>query len=92
MASSPRCPTVPATSGEPGKRGRAPGRPRQGARQQWRGLVDISHVTADPGRAGLAPTGAILVRPDGHIGFLAPASSAGLGALDSHLDSYLIPS
>jgi hypothetical protein len=32
-----------------------------------------------------------LVRPDGHIGFRTQANSAGLGALDSHLDSYLIP-
>lgn len=32
-----------------------------------------------------------LVRPDGHIGFRSPAHSAGLGALDAHLDSYLIP-
>ena len=31
------------------------------------------------------------MRPDGHIGFRAPADSAGLAALDSHLDSYLIP-
>ncbi len=65
-------------------------------RRRWHGLVDMSHVTADPGRAdpgraGPAPTGAILVRPDGHVGFRAPASSAGLAALDAHLDSYLIP-
>jgi 6-methylpretetramide 4-monooxygenase / 4-hydroxy-6-methylpretetramide 12a-monooxygenase len=60
-------------------------------RRRWRGLVDISHVTADPRRAGLGTAGAVLVRPDGHIGFRAPADSAGLGALDSHLDSYLIP-
>jgi hypothetical protein len=58
---------------------------------RWRGLVEISHATGDPRRAGLANGGAVLVRPDGHIGFRAPASSAGLGALDSHLDSYLIP-
>jgi hypothetical protein len=31
------------------------------------------------------------VRPDGHIGFRAQADSAGLAALDAHLDSYLIP-
>lgn len=60
-------------------------------RRRWQGLVEISHATADPARAGLATRGAILVRPDGHIGFRAPASSAGLDALDSHLDSYLIP-
>ena len=60
-------------------------------RRRWRGLMDISHVTADPRRAGLVTGGAVLVRPDGHIGFRAPADSAGLGALDSHLGSYLIP-
>ena len=53
--------------------------------------MEISDATGDPGRAGLAAEGAVLVRPDGHIGFLTPADSAGLGALDSHLDSYLIP-
>ena len=60
-------------------------------RRRWRGLVEISDAAGDPGRAGLAAGGAVLVRPDGHIGFRAPADSAGLGALDSHLDSYLIP-
>jgi hypothetical protein len=60
-------------------------------RRRWRGLVEISHATGDPRRAGLATEGAVLVRPDGHIGFRTPANSAGLGALDSHLDSYLIP-
>jgi 6-methylpretetramide 4-monooxygenase / 4-hydroxy-6-methylpretetramide 12a-monooxygenase len=60
-------------------------------RRRWRGLVEIGHATGDPRRAGLASGGAVLVRPDGHIGFRAPANSAGLGALDSHLDSYLIP-
>ena len=60
-------------------------------RRRWRGLVEISDAAGDPRRAGLAADGAVLVRPDGHIGFRAPADSAGLGALDSHLDSYLIP-
>ncbi len=60
-------------------------------RHRWRGLVEISHATGDPRRAGLATGNAVLVRPDGHIGFRAPANSVGLGALDSHLDSYLIP-
>jgi len=60
-------------------------------RHRWRGLVEVSHAAGDPRRAGLAPGDAVLVRPDGHIGFRAPANSAGLGALDAHLDSYLIP-
>jgi 2-polyprenyl-6-methoxyphenol hydroxylase-like FAD-dependent oxidoreductase len=68
-------------------------------RRRWRGLVEISHAAGDPRRAGLAAGlaaggaagGAVLVRPDGHIGFRTTADSAGLGALDAHLDSYLIP-
>jgi 6-methylpretetramide 4-monooxygenase / 4-hydroxy-6-methylpretetramide 12a-monooxygenase len=59
-------------------------------RGHWQGLVEISRATGDPRRAGLAAAGAVLVRPDGHIGFRAPANAAGLDALNSHLDSYLI--
>lgn len=58
--------------------------------RRWRALVEISHATGDPRRAGLATTGAVLVRPDGHIGFRTTVDSAGLAALDTHLDSYLI--
>jgi 6-methylpretetramide 4-monooxygenase / 4-hydroxy-6-methylpretetramide 12a-monooxygenase len=58
--------------------------------RRWRGLVEVSHGSGDPRRAGLATTGAVLVRPDGHIGFRTTADSAGLAALDLHLDSYLI--
>ncbi len=55
-------------------------------------LIDIVQAAGDPRRAGLAADGAILVRPDGYIGFrAAPADHAGLSALDSHLDSYLVP-
>ena len=60
-------------------------------RRRWRGLVEITDAAGDPRRAGLAAAGAALVRPDGHIGFRTPADSAGLAALDAHLDSYLIP-
>jgi 6-methylpretetramide 4-monooxygenase / 4-hydroxy-6-methylpretetramide 12a-monooxygenase len=60
-------------------------------RRRWRGLVEVTDAAGDPRRAGLAADGAVLVRPDGHIGFRTPADAAGLGALDSHLDSYLIP-
>ena len=60
-------------------------------RRRWQGLVETSHATGDPRRAGLATGGAVLVRPDGHIGFRTPASSAGLRELDSHLNSYLVP-
>jgi 6-methylpretetramide 4-monooxygenase / 4-hydroxy-6-methylpretetramide 12a-monooxygenase len=60
--------------------------------RRWRGLVDVVLATGDPRRAGLTDTGAVLVRPDGHIGFrAAPADAAGLAALDTHLDSYLLP-
>ena len=64
----------------------------QWLRRRWRGLVDVSHATADAGRAGLSGPGLVLVRPDGHIGFRAPAGPAGLDALDAHLNSYLVPS
>jgi 2-polyprenyl-6-methoxyphenol hydroxylase-like FAD-dependent oxidoreductase len=60
-------------------------------RRRWQGLVEVSQAAGDAGRAGLAGPGLILVRPDGHIGFRAPAGPAGLDALDAHLDSYLIP-
>ena len=60
-------------------------------RRRWRGLVEITDGAGDPGRAGLAAAGAVLIRPDGHIGFLTTVDSAGLAALDAHLDSYLIP-
>jgi 6-methylpretetramide 4-monooxygenase / 4-hydroxy-6-methylpretetramide 12a-monooxygenase len=60
--------------------------------RRWHGLVDVIHARGDPRRAGLASTGAVLVRPDGHVGFrAAPADTAGLAALDAHLDSYLVP-
>jgi 6-methylpretetramide 4-monooxygenase / 4-hydroxy-6-methylpretetramide 12a-monooxygenase len=60
--------------------------------RRWGGLVDVVHVTGDPRRAGLSTPGAVLVRPDGHIGFrAAPADAAGLTALEAHLDSYLVP-
>ena len=60
-------------------------------RRRWRGLVDVSQATIDAGRAGLSGPGMVLVRPDGQIGFLAPAGPDGLDALDSHLGSYLVP-
>jgi 2-polyprenyl-6-methoxyphenol hydroxylase-like FAD-dependent oxidoreductase len=60
-------------------------------RRRWRGLVEVSGASGDAGRAGLDGPGLVLVRPDGHIGFRAPAGPDGLDALDAHLDSYLIP-
>jgi hypothetical protein len=59
---------------------------------RWDGLVDVHRADGDPRRAGLAGDGAVLVRPDGHIGFrVTPADDAGLEALDRHLTSYLVP-
>ena len=61
-------------------------------RRRWGGILDVVHSTGDPQRAGLSTSGALLVRPDGHIGFrAAPADAAGLSALDAHLNSYLVP-
>lgn len=61
-------------------------------RRRWDGIVDVASADGDPKRAGLAGDGAILVRPDGYIGFRAvPADHAGLGAVDAHLASYLVP-
>ena len=55
--------------------------------RRWRGLVDIEGAGGPP-----ASSGALLVRPDGHVGFRAtPADAAGLAALDAFLDSYLVP-
>jgi 2-polyprenyl-6-methoxyphenol hydroxylase-like FAD-dependent oxidoreductase len=60
-------------------------------RRRWAGLADVAAATAAPGPAGLAAAGAILVRPDGQIGFRAnSAGPAALAALDAHLGSYLV--
>ncbi len=61
-------------------------------RRRWQGVVDVVLAGEEPGRAGPAAGGAILVRPDGYIGFRAvPADHAGLSALDAHLSSWLVP-
>jgi len=54
--------------------------------RRWRGLIEVER------RADGQASGALLVRPDGHVGFrAAPADAAGLAALDAFLDSYLVP-
>jgi len=68
-------------------------------RRRWAGVLTLTEGTGDPARAGLARKGAgqvgggaVLIRPDGYVGFRAvPADHAGLSALDAHLDSYLVP-
>jgi 2-polyprenyl-6-methoxyphenol hydroxylase-like FAD-dependent oxidoreductase len=64
-------------------------------RGRWDGLVSVQDGTGadlDAARAGVRDGGAVLVRPDGFIGFRAvPADTAGINALDVHLASYLVP-
>jgi 2-polyprenyl-6-methoxyphenol hydroxylase-like FAD-dependent oxidoreductase len=63
--------------------------------QRWRGRVDWCDGPAlglEPGRAGVPQGGAVLIRPDGFIGFRAlPAAEAALAALDAHLSAWLRP-
>jgi 2-polyprenyl-6-methoxyphenol hydroxylase-like FAD-dependent oxidoreductase len=70
--------------------GRADAAGRAPFADRWHGLVDVVAESDLPSAAG-APA-AVLVRPDGYVGFRAcPADPAGLRALDAHLRSYLIP-
>jgi FAD binding domain len=64
-------------------------------RARWDGLVAIIDA-AGTDLAGIATAmpegGAILVRPDGFIGFTAvPADARTMAAIDAHLASYLMP-
>jgi 2-polyprenyl-6-methoxyphenol hydroxylase-like FAD-dependent oxidoreductase len=73
--------------------GKAPGLDRMHAR--WDGLATIVDGSAegfDAAWAGAPGGGAVLVRPDGFIGFrAAPADATTMAALDAHMASYLIP-
>ena len=64
-------------------------------RERWDGLVSIvdsSNVPFDADTTGVFSGGAILVRPDGFIGFrVAGADEKAMDALDAHLATYLIP-
>ena len=64
-------------------------------RTRWDGLVSIIDASSgefDATEAGVPDGGAILVRPDGFIGFrAAPADETTMAALDAHLASYLVP-
>jgi FAD binding domain len=53
-------------------------------------IVDASIAPFDAAAAGVPNNGAILVRPDGFVGFRAdPADEMTMDALDAHLASYL---
>ncbi len=55
-------------------------------------IVDDAAVQCNAMQAGTPEGGAVLVRPDGFIGFrAAPATAATMSALDAHLSSYLVP-
>jgi hypothetical protein len=73
--------------------GRAPRLDYLGAR--WGKLVsivDASSTNIDAAEAGAPNGGAVLVRPDGFIGFrAAPADETTMDALDAHLATYLVP-
>ena len=65
-------------------------------RARWDGLVSIIDAASahlDAAEAGVPNGGAILVRPDGFIGFrAAPADEPAMDALDAQLTTYLGPS
>ena len=55
-------------------------------------IVDAASAHFDATEAGVPNGGAILVRPDGFIGFrAAPADETTMDALDAHLTTYLVP-
>jgi 2-polyprenyl-6-methoxyphenol hydroxylase-like FAD-dependent oxidoreductase len=55
-------------------------------------IVDAADAQFDATEAGVPDGGAVLVRPDGFIGFrAAPADAASMQALDEHLSAYLVP-
>ncbi len=55
-------------------------------RDRWTGLVDVTRV------GKYAPSSALLIRPDGYVGYRAtPADAAGLQAIDAHLSGYMVP-
>jgi 2-polyprenyl-6-methoxyphenol hydroxylase-like FAD-dependent oxidoreductase len=62
-------------------------------RHRWQHLVSIAPgADFDLVSSGVYPDGALLVRPDGFIGYrLAQTDEGGITALDAHLASYLVP-
>jgi 2-polyprenyl-6-methoxyphenol hydroxylase-like FAD-dependent oxidoreductase len=59
---------------------------------RWRKHLEIScNPNVDPARAGIPTGGAVLIRPDGHVGFRSLSiNAAAFSALDRHLSSYLL--
>lgn len=59
---------------------------------RWSKCVKISRdPPVNPARAGVPKGGAVLIRPDGHIGWRSPfVDTATVAALDRHLSSYLV--
>jgi 2-polyprenyl-6-methoxyphenol hydroxylase-like FAD-dependent oxidoreductase len=56
-------------------------------------IIDAGSAQFDATEAGVPNGGAVLVRPDGFIGFrAAPADETAMDALDAHLTTYLVPS
>lgn len=70
-----------------------PDAPAKPLTQRWAKLVRFSHnPSLDPVRAGIPNGGVAMIRPDGHIGFRFPCTTAeAFTALDRHLASYLFP-
>jgi hypothetical protein len=59
---------------------------------RWGGLVEIAEGNRASGPGYGSTQGIALVRPDGHVGFVAPTASTGaIDALSAHLETYLIP-
>jgi 6-methylpretetramide 4-monooxygenase / 4-hydroxy-6-methylpretetramide 12a-monooxygenase len=60
--------------------------------ERWGKCLEIScDPDIDPARAGIPTGGAVLIRPDGHIGFRSLSlDAAAFSALDRHLSSYLL--
>lgn len=55
-------------------------------RDRWAGLVEVTRMADGP------TSSALLIRPDGYVGFRAtPADAAGIEALDAHLGGYVLP-
>jgi len=73
--------------------GEAPGLETISARWGWLvTIVDASAGGFSAAEAGAPGGGAVLVRPDGFIGFrAAPLNEATMAALDAHLARYLVP-